>query len=82
MFSNIGFGLYHSGVEINGIEYAYGGNKESSDTGVFLSEPRKAESYTYFKSFKIGNADDREEVYNVLDELTKKYKANEYSLVR
>ena len=37
--SGIGLGLYHSGVEINGVEYAYGGDINNSGTGVFQAAP-------------------------------------------
>lgn len=33
--ANIGLGLHHTGVEINGIEYAYGGDPNNSGSGVF-----------------------------------------------
>lgn len=35
VLSAVGLGLYHSGIEINGIEYAYGGDPSSNLTGVF-----------------------------------------------
>ena len=35
LFENIGCGLHHSGVELNGVEYSYGGDPTSSASGVF-----------------------------------------------
>jgi hypothetical protein len=37
LFRQLAIGFYHSGIEINGIEYAYGGNMNHSGTGVFQS---------------------------------------------
>ena len=39
LLSAIGAGLYHSGVEIEGVEYAYGGGG-GSGTGVWAQRPR------------------------------------------
>ncbi len=33
--AKFGFGLYHTGIEINGVEFSYGGNASHSGTGVF-----------------------------------------------
>jgi hypothetical protein len=36
-----GIGIYHTGVEVNGIEYAYGGH-DYDVSGVFATNPREA----------------------------------------
>jgi hypothetical protein len=33
--SKLGLGLYHTGVEIQGVEYSYGGNVDNPGSGVF-----------------------------------------------
>ena len=48
VFSAIGLGLYHSGIEINGVEYAYGGDPLSNATGVFQTIPLTVGGATYF----------------------------------
>jgi hypothetical protein len=48
ILGSVGLGLYHSGIEINGVEYAYGGDPNSSGTGVFHSVPLTVNGATYF----------------------------------
>ena len=35
-----GFGIYHSGVEINGQEWSFGGNTMVRSTGVYACYPK------------------------------------------
>jgi len=32
----IGLGFYHTGIEVNGMEYSFGGSPYASGTGVFM----------------------------------------------
>ena len=74
-------GLYHSGIEINGVEYAYGGDPNSSGTGVFQTAALAVAGATYYQSYLLGTVKDVKLVYDVLNEMKTKFIANEYSLV-
>ena len=50
-----GLGLYHTGVEIDGIEYQYGGNTQMRGTGVYMTLPRQNPQYTYKLSIDLGD---------------------------
>ena len=50
----LGLGLYHSGVEINGLEFAYGGDPSNSGTGVFQSGPLAVAGASYHCSYLMG----------------------------
>ena len=39
-----GIGAFHSGVEIGGTEYTFGGH-ENSTSGIFTHSPRQVDSY-------------------------------------
>ena len=49
-----GLGFYHTGVEINGVEYSYGGNLNHNDTGVYNQVPLQGAGATYKESYLIG----------------------------
>jgi len=66
---SVGLGLYHSGIEINGVEYAYGGDASSSLTGVFTSVPLCVNGATYHESYLLGTVPDMSRVYEVLKQL-------------
>ncbi|XAR61791.1 hypothetical protein NMG60_11016309 [Bertholletia excelsa] len=48
-----GFGIFHSGVEVHGVEYAFGAHDYSS-SGVFEVEPRQCPGFKFRKSIFIG----------------------------
>ena len=56
-FGYLGVGIYHSGVVVHGIEYSFGGSKDSEEntTGVFGIPPRTALPDTMFnQSVPVG----------------------------
>lgn len=55
---NLGIGLYHSGIELLGVEYSYGGNINNTGSGVFTSTPMLVDNATYFCSYNIGTCSD------------------------
>jgi hypothetical protein len=71
-----GIGFYHSGIEIDGIEYSYGGNFEHSGTGVFSQEPLVVEGVVYKESFLLGTLKDKTKLQEVLAQVSNEFKAN------
>ena len=56
--ANFGIGLYHSALEINGMEYCYDGNVEDFGTGVLRMTPMSFEAGMYKESFFMGVVQD------------------------
>lgn len=50
----MGTGAYHVGVEVNGIEYAFGANNVVGLSGVFTCLPRKSTGYDYRCTLDFG----------------------------
>lgn len=51
----VGTGAYHVGVEINGVEYAYGATSVAKQTGVFTCFPRLSPGYQYRTTIDLGD---------------------------
>lgn len=51
---SIGTGAYHCGVEVNGVEYAYGANSTKGLTGVFTCMPKHSPGYQYRTTIDFG----------------------------
>ncbi|KAK8970750.1 DeSI-like protein [Platanthera guangdongensis] len=76
-----GLGVYHSGVQVHGLEYAYGAH-DYSTTGIFDAEPRLCPGFVFRKSILIGWTDlGPQEVQDLIEELSESYAGNTYNLI-
>eukprot|EP00245_Coleochaete_scutata_P005090 TRINITY_DN18371_c0_g1_i1.p1 TRINITY_DN18371_c0_g1~~TRINITY_DN18371_c0_g1_i1.p1 ORF type:complete len:186 (-),score=5.86 TRINITY_DN18371_c0_g1_i1:933-1490(-) len=50
----IGLGIYHSGLQVHGVEYAYGAH-DYSTSGVFEVEPCNTPGFTYRTTILLGS---------------------------
>ncbi|KAM0957076.1 hypothetical protein ACFX2I_025200 [Malus domestica] len=77
----LGLGVYHSGVQVHGVEYAFGAH-EFPTSGIFEGEPKKCDGFTFRKSILIGKTDVGPlEVRAVLEDLAANYRGNAYNLI-
>ena len=78
-----GIGIYHSGVEIYGREYAYGGH-EYDAPGIFATLPEHAPGNVVFRErILVGTTElSPQQVYRVVQELGREFKGNRYHLLQ
>ena len=56
----LGLGIYHTGVEIEGIELSYGGNTMVKSTGVYENYPWSNLNFHYKYCLDLGEIDVKE----------------------
>ncbi|KAH7709814.1 hypothetical protein AAVH_22913 [Aphelenchoides avenae] len=83
--SNIGIGVYHSGVEVYGVEYAYGGHPFPF-SGVFENSPQDAEelgeNFKFKESIDLGETDfSAAEIRRMIQLLGQEYRGDKYHLI-
>jgi len=78
-----GVGVFHTGVEVYGIEYAYGGH-DYDVSGVFATNPREAPGAVYFReSVHMGETDlTPAQVQQLVQQMGSHYKGNAYHLLQ
>ncbi|KAL9386544.1 hypothetical protein Peur_019668 [Populus x canadensis] len=77
----LGLGVYHSGVQVHGIEYAFGAH-EYPTTGIFEAEPKQCDGFAFRKTILIGKTDlGPEEVRAMMEDLAEVYGGNAYNLI-
>ncbi|XP_030476701.1 deSI-like protein At4g17486 [Syzygium oleosum] len=77
----LGLGVYHSGVQVHGVEYAFGAHEYPS-TGIFEGEPKQCEGFTFRKTILIGKTDmSPAEVRAMMEDLAQEYRGNAYNLI-
>ncbi|KAK8991726.1 hypothetical protein V6N11_062723 [Hibiscus sabdariffa] len=77
----LGLGIYHSGVQVHGVEYGFGAHEHSA-TGIFEVEPRQCPGFTFRKSILIGRTDlGPKDVRSFMEKLAREYAGNTYNLI-
>ncbi|KAL9414949.1 hypothetical protein AB3S75_043254 [Citrus x aurantiifolia] len=76
-----GLGIFHTGVEVYGIEYAFGAHDFAS-SGVFEVEPRQCPGFRYRKSILMGTTClDPIEVREFMERQSANYNGDTYHLI-
>uniref|UniRef100_A0A5B7ADX4 Putative PPPDE thiol peptidase family protein n=1 Tax=Davidia involucrata TaxID=16924 RepID=A0A5B7ADX4_DAVIN len=76
-----GFGIFHSGIEVHGLEYGYGAH-EYSTSGVFEVEPKSCPGFIFRRSVLLGSTDmSRSEFRSFMEHLSAKYHGDTYHLI-
>ncbi|KAI3671496.1 hypothetical protein L1987_87234 [Smallanthus sonchifolius] len=77
----LGLGVYHSGVQVHGVEYAFGCHDQAT-TGIFEGEPKQCEGFTFRKQILIGWTEmNLREVRGIMEDLAGDYKGISYNLI-
>ena len=93
--STVGFGAYHTALQVGKQEFAYGGNALRAESGIYLNAPRRNRSFIFRYAIPVEYEPDEEtgeqppvseltafEIYNVLiPRLGQRYQANKYDLL-
>ncbi|KAG2573771.1 hypothetical protein PVAP13_7KG276300 [Panicum virgatum] len=76
-----GLGIFHSGIEVHGMEYGFGAH-EFPTSGVFEVEPKSCPGFVYRRSLWMGTTDmSRAEFRSFIENLAGKYNGNTYHLI-
>ncbi|OIW10348.1 hypothetical protein TanjilG_28099 [Lupinus angustifolius] len=76
-----GVGIFHSGIEVHGMEYGFGAH-EYSTSGVFEVEPRSCPGFIFRRSVLLGTTDmSHSEFRSFMERLSAKYHGDTYHLI-
>ncbi|RZC87015.1 hypothetical protein C5167_041945 [Papaver somniferum] len=76
-----GLGIFHSGVEVHGVEYAFGAH-DFATSGVFEVEPRSCPGFKFRKSIFVGTTSmDPIQVREFMERQSASYNGDTYHLI-
>ncbi|XP_019421690.1 PREDICTED: deSI-like protein At4g17486 isoform X1 [Lupinus angustifolius] len=76
-----GVGIFHSGIEVHGMEYGFGAH-EYPTSGVFEVEPRSCPGFIFRRSVLLGTTDmSHSEFRSFMERLSSKYHGDTYHLI-
>ncbi|GAV85050.1 DUF862 domain-containing protein [Cephalotus follicularis] len=76
-----GLGIFHSGIEVHGMEYGFGAH-EYSTTGVFEVEPRACPGFIFRRSVLLGSVNmSHSDFLSFMEHISAKYHGDTYHLI-
>lgn len=72
----LGLGIYHSGVEISGVEYTF-----ASEAGIYEMTPKHAPPAKFRESIDLGPCPSSREVSAAIEELKHDFKGTDYHVL-
>ncbi|KAI5594397.1 hypothetical protein POPTR_003G080300v4 [Populus trichocarpa] len=76
-----GLGIFHSGIEVHGMEYGFGAH-EYPTSGVFEVEPRSCPGFIFRRSVLLGSTNmSRSEFRSFMEHLSAEYHGDTYHLI-
>ncbi|KAL0542082.1 hypothetical protein IC582_022171 [Cucumis melo] len=77
----VGLGIFHSGIEVHGMEYGFGAH-EYPTSGVFEVEPKSCPGFIFRRSILLGSTDlSRAEFRSFMEHLSSEYHGDTYHLI-
>nr|XP_043637459.1 deSI-like protein At4g17486 [Erigeron canadensis] len=77
----LGLGAYHSGVQVHGVEFAFGSHDHAT-TGIFEGKPKQFEGFVFRKQIMIGWTDmNLREVRRFMEQFAENYKGISYNMI-
>lgn len=77
----LGVGIFHSGIEVHGMEYGFGAHEYSS-SGVFEVEPRSCPGFIFRRSVLLGTTDmSYSQFRSFIERVSTKYHGDTYHLI-
>ncbi|XWS49692.1 hypothetical protein CRYUN_Cryun12cG0025000 [Craigia yunnanensis] len=76
-----GLGIFHSGIEVHGLEYGFGAH-EYPTSGVFEVQPRSCPGFIFRRSVLLGSTNmSRSEFWLFMEQLSQQYHGDTYHLI-
>ena len=72
----LGLGVYHSGVEISGVEYTF-----ASESGIFEMTPKHAPPAKFRESIDLGPAPTSRDISSAIEDLKHDFKGTDYHVL-
>jgi len=76
-------GVFHAGIEVNGLEWAFGMSCSETASGIACSLPKEHSEHRYRQSVRLKNTKcSAEEVADLMTQLIEEYPGDDYDLLR
>eukprot|EP00930_Biecheleria_cincta_P029197 TRINITY_DN20327_c0_g1_i1.p1 TRINITY_DN20327_c0_g1~~TRINITY_DN20327_c0_g1_i1.p1 ORF type:complete len:265 (-),score=31.29 TRINITY_DN20327_c0_g1_i1:453-1247(-) len=76
-------GVFHAGVEVNGLEWCFGFEDSDSRSGICCMEPKTHPQHHYRQTVEMGRAQLKpEDIADILADLVEEYPGSDYDLLR